>query len=205
MATQPLVLGLTTFVAGALFGFAASALAHVAPPEPVVARPLQEAASPHGASDAQLLAQLRELVDALQANTEALRESPRRAVTSDADAEARVERQLQSLQAGATNSSPSTASHESGRRERVPTGAPTLDIRALAWIDRAIPFEDHIRTSSHDHLLWSYEDVIEAYGKPDRQHVDEKGVRWGYDRIPHLDKTRTYNFVFVDGLVVDVQ
>lgn len=56
---------------------------------------------------------------------------------------------------------------------------------------------------SSDHLLWSYQQVLDRYGTPDSISTMDKGrVYWRYDLVLSNGDEETTSFYFTDGLVM---
>lgn len=199
---------------GALGGFSAGALLFG---DRTTSLPVAPAREPARAARPQPVADSGELLPALASLEAAVREmtrslaaaaaaaAPRRAVPAREDADeaalARLERLLRELVL-AVRSSPA-----------VPAGGarPTSSSpeRSVAALDRPqLSDAEDSRTARdawrrerlHAHLLWTYADVLRAYGPPDESYLIDAGMVWKYSSPAGED----HRFRFVDGLVARI-
>ncbi len=72
---------------------------------------------------------------------------------------------------------------------------------ALVQFDRT---GDARQAFSRDHILWTYQQVLDQYGKPDEVYSGEQGVGWYYEVNHTSGGLLGITFQFMDGLLVGV-
>ncbi len=94
------------------------------------------------------------------------------------------------------------------RLERKVNSGPQLDLSQPPPTASAQSLKQYDDSPGHgekeftgDHLMWSYQQVLERYGKPSEFYRNSGGViRWAYETDEGVDG-RTRSFIFVDGFV----
>ena len=72
---------------------------------------------------------------------------------------------------------------------------------ALVQFDRS---GDATAAFRRDHILWTYQQVLDKYGKPDQVYSGEQGVGWYYEVNHTSGGLVGITFQFMDGLLVGV-
>ncbi len=78
----------------------------------------------------------------------------------------------------------------------------------LPQATRDAPSMEHLLRSqeaiTQDHVLLSYQEILDAYGQPDKvEYLKDGSVLWAYQFEPDNERP-ALKFKFGDGLVVDV-
>ena len=90
-------------------------------------------------------------------------------------------------------------------RGLTPSAAPDLRRPQDGALPRALPIlmkdDDHLRAvRAREHLLWTLQELLDAYGMPDSIRVDETGGQW----LTYSSRDSTVSFIVHEGLVVNV-
>lgn len=87
------------------------------------------------------------------------------------------------------------------RLQELQLDPPNTSRDALVQFDRS---DDATQAFTRDHILWTYQQVLDKYGKPDQVYSGEQGVGWYYEVNHTSGGLVGITFQFMDGLLVGV-